>query len=167
MRKILLDPERYNYTMLKKRIAETVKKARGVVEEKYIALVERGVQKLDEVITMMNIQMQEGKFVALVLNATPLQQSMFQLVLAWLHLWSLTISIPRMKAIVGNAQAEERQKIISESNEAAYYSGRVLSSQFYIASEFPKYFGKIECIMNNEAAGIEAVRENFTGALEG
>ena len=61
---------------------------------------------------MMNAQMQQGKFMALVLNATPLQQAMFPLVLAWLHLWSLTITIPKMKAVLGDAKGEAKQKII-------------------------------------------------------
>ena len=122
--------------------------------------------KLDEVISMMSSQMQEGKFMALVLNATPLQQAMFPLVLAWLHLWSMTITIPKMKAILDDAKGEARQKIVSENNEAAYYSGRVLSSQFFIGAEYPKYFGKMECIMLNEGAAIKAVSDNFTGALK-
>jgi hypothetical protein len=99
-------------------------------------------------------------------DATPLQQAMFQLVLAWLHLWSLTVSIPKMKAIVGDAKGADRQKLLSENKEAAYYSGRVLSSQFYIGSEFIKYFGKIESIMENESAAVKVAPENFTGALE-
>jgi hypothetical protein len=71
-----------------------------------------------------------------------------------------------MKAILGDAKGEERQKMISENNEAAYYSGRVLSSQFFIGSEFPKYFGVMECIIGNELAALKAVPDNFTGALK-
>ena len=165
MRKILMDPSHYNYSILKKRIAETLQAAKGIVDDRYITPIERGMAKLDEVISMMTSQMQEGKFLALVLNATPLQQAMFPLVLAWLHLWSLTITVPKMKAILDDSRGETRQKIISENNEAAYYSGRVLSSQFFIGSEYPKYFGKMECIMGNEGAAIKAVPDNFTGAL--
>jgi alkylation response protein AidB-like acyl-CoA dehydrogenase len=165
-RKIVMNPDQYNYKALKRRIAATIEKAKGVVDQKYITPVERGVQKLDEVIEMMLTQKNEGKFIPLVLNATPLQQAMFQLVLAWLHLWSLTVSIPKMKAMVGDAKGADRQKLLSENKEAAYYSGRVLSSQFYIGSEFPKYFGKIESIMGNESAAVKVVSENFTGALE-
>lgn len=166
MRKILMNPEMYNYSILKKRITETVQKAKGIVDDKYITPVERGMEKLDEVISMMTKQIQEGKFVALVQNAAPLQQAIFPLVVAWLHLWSLTITIPKVKAILGAAKGEERQKIISENNEAAYYSGRMLSSQFFIGAEFPKFFGKIECIMLNEGAAIKVASENFTGALK-
>lgn len=166
MRKILMNPEMYNYSILKKHIAETIEKAKGVVDDKYISPVKRGIEKLEEVINMMQTQMKEGKFMALVLNATPLQQAMFPLVLAWLHLWSLTVTIPQMEKLIGDAKGEARQKIVSENNEAAYYSGRVLSSQFFIGSEFPKYFGRIECIMGNEGAAIKSVPENFTGALK-
>ncbi len=166
MRKILMNPEMYNYSILKKRITETIDKAKGIVDDKYIAPVERGWKKLEEVIDMMKKQLQEGKFVALMNNAVPMQQAIFPLVVAWLHLWSLTITTPKVKAILGDAKGEARQKIISENNEAAYYSGRMLSSQFFIGSEYPKYFGKIEGIMGNEAAAIKAVSENFTGALK-
>ncbi|OGP68495.1 MAG: hypothetical protein A2W27_00280 [Deltaproteobacteria bacterium RBG_16_44_11] len=164
MRKILMNPEMYNYSQLKKRMNDAIAGAKGVVDEKYITPVVRGLAKLEEVIEMMKKQLGEGKFMALVLNATPLQQAFFPLIVAWLHLWSLTITIPKMKKLVGDVKGEERQKIISENNEAAYYAGRVLSSQFFIGAEFPKYFGMIECIMNNEGAAIKSVSENFTGA---
>ncbi len=164
MRKILMNKDLYNYSILKKRMAESIEKARGVVDNKYVSMVERGVQKLDEVIDMMKKQLSEMNIPGLFLNATVLQQSMFMLVLAWLHLTSLTISLPKVKAVIGGAAGEARRKIIIENDEAAYYSGRVLSSQFYIASEFPKYFGKMECILGNEAAPLEAMAENFTGA---
>jgi alkylation response protein AidB-like acyl-CoA dehydrogenase len=166
MRKILMNPGHLNYSILNKRMVETLETAKGIVDDKYIVLMARGMEKLDDVIRMMKAQMEEGKFLALVLNATPLQQAMFPLVLAWLHLWSLTITIPRMKALLGDVRGGERQKILSENNEAAYYSGRVLSSQFYIGSEYPKYFGRVECIMGNEAAAIKVAPENFTGALK-
>jgi hypothetical protein len=164
MRKILMNPEMYNYSQLKKRMNDTFAKAKGIVDEKYINPVVRGLAKLDEVIEMMKKQMGEGKFMALVLNATPLQQAFFPLILAWLHLWSLAITTAKVKAILGDAKGEERQKKIAENNEAAYYSGRMLSSQFFIGAEFPKYFGMVECIMNNEGAAIKSVAENFTGA---
>jgi alkylation response protein AidB-like acyl-CoA dehydrogenase len=166
MRKMLMNPEMYNYSILKKRITETIAKAKGIVDAKYVDPVERGFNKLEEVIGMMKKQLTDGQFMTLMLNAVPLQQAFFPLIVAWLHLWSLTIVTPKVKAILGDAKGAERQKIISENNEAAYYSGRMLSGQFFIGSEYPKYFGKIETIMLNEAAAIKAVPDNFTGALK-
>ncbi|TFH41644.1 MAG: acyl-CoA dehydrogenase [Chrysiogenales bacterium] len=166
MRKILMNPEQYNYTILKKRIQEAVDKAKGVVDDKYVALVERGVQKLDEVITMLKEQMAKGQFLHLFMHATPLQQAMFMLCMAWGHISSLTISQPKMKELLGDKKGEERDKILSDNSEAAYYTGKVLSSQFYLGMEFPKYFGKIEALLFNETAVIKATDPIFTGALE-
>jgi alkylation response protein AidB-like acyl-CoA dehydrogenase len=166
MRKILMNPEMYNYSVLKKYIADTVAKAKGIVDDRYVASVARGMEKLDEIIAMMSKQLQEGKFIALVANATPLQQAMFPLIVAWLHLWSLTITIPKSKALLGDAKGADRKKILEDNAEAAYYSGRVLSSQFFIGAEFPKFFGMVECIMNNEGAAIKVDSANFTGALK-
>ncbi len=166
MRKILMNPEMYNYQVLKKYITDTIDKAKGIVDDRYVAPVARGLEKLNEIITMMSKQLQEGKFIALVANATPLQQAMFPLIVAWLHLWSLTITLPKSRALVGDAKGADRKKILEDNDEAAYYSGRVLSSQFFIGAEFPKFFGMVECIMNNEGAAIKVDSANFTGALK-
>src|SRR4030042_3797463 len=104
---------------------------------------------------------------AIAIQATPLQKAMFMVVLAWLHLWSLTVSTPMMKKLVGDTKGEQRQKIVNENSEAAYYSGRVLSSQFFIGSEFSKYFGMIDSIIEGESAVIKASTAIYTGALEG
>ncbi|MDQ5988139.1 MAG: Butyryl-CoA dehydrogenase [Syntrophus sp. SKADARSKE-3] len=167
MRKILMNPNYRNYTVFKNRLAATAAKARGIVDEKYIAPVELGLQKLDEVIETMKAQLAGQKIFAIFANATMLQQSIFMLVLAWLHLESLTITIPKRNALVGDLKGAERNKFLADNQEAAYYAGRVLSSQFYIAAEFPKFFGKIGCIVNNDAAPIVATSDIFTGALRG
>jgi len=142
MRKILMNKEMFNYQMLKKYFADTVARAKGIVDERYVTPVERGIAKLDEIINMMVKQLQEGKFLALVSNATPMQQAMFPLVVAWLHLWSLTITIPKSRELLGDAKGADRKKILETNPEAAYYNGRVLSAQFFIGAEFPKFFGQ-------------------------
>jgi len=165
MRKILMNPEQYNYKTFQNRIANTVAKAKGVVDEKYVALVERGIKKLDELIEMMKAQMAGGKFLHLFMEATQLQQAMHMLALAWVHLWALTIAQPKMKALVGDKKGDDREAFLKDNAEAAYYSGRVLSAQFYIGSEFPKFFGRIEALMGEETAVIKMSDACYTGAL--
>ncbi len=167
MRKILMNENYRNFTVFKNRIAATVSKAKGVVDDKYIALVERGINKVDEMVEMMKKQLAEKKFAAIMANATPFQQSMHMMVLSWLHLESLTLTVPKMKSLVGDLKGADKKKLLEENSEAAYYSGRVLSSQFYISTEFPKFFGKAECIMNNDSAAVSATSEIFTGAPSG
>ena len=166
MRKILMNPEMYNYSQLRKWMNDTVAKAKGVVEDKYINPVVEGMAKFDEVIEMMKKQLGEMKILLLLNNATPFQQAMFPLIVAWLHLWSLTITTPKAKALLGDAKGADRAKIIADNPEAAYYSGRVLSSQFFIGAEFPKFYGRLACIVNNEGAALKIESDNFTGALK-
>ncbi len=165
MRKLLMNPEMYNYSQLRKRMNDVIDRAKGVVDDKYINPVIEGLAKLDEVIEMMKKQLGEMQILSLLNNATPFQQAMFPLIVAWLHLWSMTITIPKAKALLGAAKGADRAKIIADNPEAAYYSGRVLSSQFYIGAEFPKFFGRIAAIMTNEAAALKVESANFTGAL--
>ncbi len=166
MRKILMNPEQYNYQVWKRHVADTVEKARGVVDDKYIELVTRGMERLDEVIEMLKEFMAGGKFLHIFANCTPLQEAMYMMSLAWMHLKALTIVTPKMKELVGDTKGADREKLLNDNAEAAFYSGKVLSSQFYLGSEFPKYFGKIEALLFNESATIKASDPVFTGALE-
>jgi alkylation response protein AidB-like acyl-CoA dehydrogenase len=150
MRKMLMNPEMYNYKMLKKFMTGTIDRAKGVVDDKYVAPVARGLEKLNEIIDMMAGQLMSGQLVELAANATPLQQAMFPLILAWLHLWSLIITVPKCQTLLGGARGEDLKKLLENNAEAAYYYGRRLSAQFFIGAEFPKFFGRVDCIMNNE-----------------
>ncbi|HOO71978.1 MAG TPA: acyl-CoA dehydrogenase [Spirochaetota bacterium] len=165
MRKILMNREQYNYSILRKRINKTITEARGIVDDQYIAPVEKGLESLDRVIEMMKKQMGEGKFLHLFMNAVPLEKAMFMIILAWMHLWAMTIAIPEMKKIIGNRSAQDREILLQENREAAFYSGRVLSGQFFIGTEFPQYSGKIDSLLAGETASIKASDPIFTGAL--
>jgi len=166
MRKILMNKDQFNYNVWRKKVNETLEKAKGIVDDKYIDLVDRSAKKLDEVIEMLKKQMAEGKFLHLFMNATPLQQAMYVVAMGWVHLWALTISVPKMKEIIGDAKGEDRAKIVADNQEAAFYSGKVVSSQFYIGTEVPKFFGRAESLMWGESAVIKASAEMFTGALD-
>lgn len=164
-RKLLMNREQYFFRVFKKRIMETVEKAKGVVDYKYISPLIRGIDKMDEVIDMLMKKLASGRLMQIFIVATPLRQAMVMLTHAWMHLWALTIATKKMHELVGNVTAEEREKFIHENVEAAYYSGRVLSGQFYIGSEFKNYFGKIESIMAEETAVIKSTDAIYTGAL--
>jgi len=53
---------------------------------------------------------------------------------------------------------------LNENAEAAYYSGKVLSSQFYLGAEFPKFFGRADAILFGETSPVKASDAVFTGA---
>jgi len=164
-RKLIMNRDQFFFNVFKKRIMETVEKAKGVVDYKYISPLVRGVDKMDEVIDFLMKHLASGRLMQIFINATPLRQAMTMLAHAWMHLWSLTISTRKMHEIVGGLKGEEREKFMSENTEAAFYSGLVLSSQFYIGSEFKNYFGKVESILAEETAVIKSSDSIYTGAL--
>jgi len=166
MRKILMNKDQHNYSVYKKKVTETVAAARGIVDEKYIVTMENAIKKMDDVIALLKSDMAAGKFLGIFANATPLQQAFTRLTFAWMHLWSLTIASGGMKALVGDLKGAEREKLLADNNEAAYYTGKVLSAQFYLGAEFQKYFGCADYILSGEGAVTKASSAIFTGALE-
>jgi alkylation response protein AidB-like acyl-CoA dehydrogenase len=164
MRKLLMNENQHNYSLYKKRIEKAIEDAKGTVGDIYISNIQRGLEKIDEIVEMMKTLMAEGKFLHLFSSATPLQQAFSYLTYAWMHLWGLTVAIPKMKELVGHRKGEERENFLSDNLEAAFYSGRVLSGQYYLNSEFHKFFGIAEELLAGETAVIKASDPIFSGA---
>ena len=165
MRKLLMNPGMYNYGVFKKRIAETLEKAKGVVDEKYVAAVREGVDKMDATIKKLAELRDKKQMIDILAIATPLQKAMTMLAHAWMHLWSLSIAIPKLKAIAGDITGDKVNAIVKDNAEAAYYYGKVLSGRFYIGSEFKHYSAFLDYIVSGEQAVVESFEDIFTGAL--
>jgi len=156
MRKILMNPVQYNYTVFKKHVMETISKARSVVDESYLLLLEQAMEKMDEIVSLMLDHLNQGRFIHLFALATQVQQAMYMLCLAWLHIWSLCNTIPKLKELLGDNSMEISSPETEISPETAFYRGKVLTSRFYLGTEFPKYFGRVQSILRGEEALILA-----------
>jgi alkylation response protein AidB-like acyl-CoA dehydrogenase len=165
-RKLLMNREQQYFVVFKKRIKKTIEEAQGVVDYKYISPLVRGIDKMDELIDMLMKGMASGRLMQIFISATPLREAMTMLAHAWMHLWSLTICTKKMKSLVGDLRGEEREKFIHENSEAAFYSGKVLSAQYYVGAYFQNYFGKVDSILAQETAIIKSSEAVFTGAPE-
>ncbi len=165
-RKILNNKDHYNYNVWKETVNETLTKSKGVVENKYIKLVKHGMDKLDEVLELFKSEMTKEANPKIYMNATPFLQAMYLVLLSWLHLWSLTLSIPKFKEAAGDAADHALQKLVESNGETAYYYGRILSAQYFIGTEIPKAIGRIEAILGGEDAVIKTSPAIFTGAPE-
>jgi len=165
MRKLLMNPEMYNYKVFKKRIAETMAKAKGVVDEKYIAAVKTAVEKMDATVQKLAELRDQKKLLDILAIATPLQQAMRMVAHAWMHLWSLSIAIPKLKAIAGDVAGEKVVAKVKDNAEAAFYYGKVLSDRFYLGSELKHLYGFLDYITAGESAVGESFEDVFTGAL--
>jgi len=167
MRKLLMNPDMYNYGVFKKRMNETIDRARGIVDESFVADAARGIGMMDEAIRQLAGYRDAGETARILAVATPLQQAFRMLAHAWMHLWSLSLCIPGLKETAGDAAGDRLQAIVRENPEAAFYYGKVLSSRFYLGTEFRKYFGLLDSVVSGDGAVVESIEEIFTGAMEG
>lgn len=165
MRKLLMNPGLYNYSIFKKRIAETMAKAKGVVDDKYIADVQTAVEKMDQTVQKLAELRDQKKILDILAIATPLQQAMRMVAHAWMHLWSLSIASVKLKAIAGDVAGEKVVAKVKDNAEAAFYYGKVLSDRFYLGSELKHLYGFLDYITAGESAVGESFEDVFTGAL--
>ncbi len=165
-RKLLMNREQQFFVAFKNRIKKTIEEAQGKVDYRYISPLVRGIDKMDELIDVLMKSMATGRLMQIFISATPLREAMTMLAHAWMHLWSLTICTAKMKEVVGDLRGEDREKFIDENAEAAFYSGKVLSAQYYIGAYFQNYFGKVDSILAEETAIIKSTEAVFTGAPE-
>jgi len=163
-RKLLMNRDQYFFNVFKKRIHKTIEEAKGLVDYKYISPIVRGIDKMDELIDVLMKNLASGRLMQIFISATPVREAMTMLTHAWMHLWSLTIAAKKMKELVGDLKGDDRDKFIHENVEAAFYSGKVLSSQYYVGAYFLNYFGKVESILAEETAIIKSTEAIFSGA---
>ncbi|MBN2283379.1 MAG: acyl-CoA dehydrogenase [Deltaproteobacteria bacterium] len=163
MRKLLMNPDQYSYGLFKARIAESIAQARGVVDDGQLDSVERGVVRLDEVVEHMKGLMASGKFMALLIDVDPLRRAFFDVVMAWMHLWSLTVVKPKLASLTGGLSGEGLRARLRDDREAAFYYGKAVCSEFWLSTEFPKFFGKIDAILNASPVDVEAGEAFFAG----
>ena len=124
-----------------------------------------GVTKMDATVKKLAELRDKKKMLDILAIATPLQQAMRMLAHAWMHLWSLTVAVPKLKAIAGDIAGEKVVNLVKDNMEAAFYYGKILSARFYLGSEFKHFQGYLDYITSGEQAVVEAFEEIFTGAL--
>ena len=166
MRKLLMNPEMFNFTVFKKRIAATCEKAKGIVDDKYIAAVKEAVDKMDAAVQTLAGWRDSKKILDILAIATPLQQAMRMIAHAWMHLWSMTVAVPKLKGIAGDIEGEKVAAVVKDNAEAAFYYGKILSNKFYLSTELRHLYGYLEYITGGDPAAVnECFEEVFTGAL--
>jgi hypothetical protein len=163
MRKILMNKEQFNYKTFIKSIMKTIADANKIVPAPLIEKVENAVTKMNQCLTVTGKKLMSGNINGVFADTRDIENGFFLLSLAWMHLWSLTLIIPKQKQLLGTASNEERKKILSENSEAAFYEGKILASRFFIMKEFNKYSSYIDAVMSDDTAVLDAFEDIYTG----
>lgn len=165
MRKLLLNPDMYNYKVLKKQIKAAIESAVAIVDKKYCSELKKGVEKMDSLVTYLSGLNSEKRMGEILASAVPLQNSCRMLVHAWLHLRSMDLSLNALKKLCGSSDFSKAAELAKENREIAFYCGKVLSARYYVGSEFKKFEGLVNSILSGETAVVDSFDELFTGAL--
>jgi alkylation response protein AidB-like acyl-CoA dehydrogenase len=163
MRKILMNPGMKLYRLFKSRIMETVNRAESIVESRYVTALVRGIVRMDEAVAGLVPLMDSGDMAAVFAAATPLQQAFRVLAHGWMHLWSMSVAVPKLRELAGDASGKDIEALADDNPEIAYYYGKILSGRFYLGSEFSKFGGIIDSILSGERAVVESFAGMFTG----
>ncbi len=167
MRKLLMNPGHYNYSIFKKRIGDTVELAKkNGISDDYIAPLVKGLARLDEFVEKMKGMVASMKFAQILSGATPFRKAIYILSIAWMHVWSLAVAYPKLKPLIGDKKGAGLKTLLAENNEAAFYYSRVLTSRFFIKEEFPQFFGMMDALFADEWPSLEASAEAFPATIE-
>lgn len=164
MRKLLQDSGQYRYGIYKARIRETVERARGVVNDRYISPVEDALRDMDALVEDMKVMLERKKIPQLFFQAKPLLNAFRYLTHGWMHLWSLTVTEPKMLELVGDVEGEILDSVLEDSPEASFYTGKVLASRFFIGTEMKKFAGEMAYLRSEDTTLLRVQDEIFTGA---
>jgi hypothetical protein len=167
MRKLLMNKDQFNYKVYSKKIQETIDTAlKNGVDKKYIDPIVKAMDSLDKYIAKMKEWGGKFMFAHILSKATPFRKAVYLVAIAWMHLWNLSISIPKLKSIVGDKSGVELNSFIADNNEAAFYHGKILASRFFISDEFPQFFGIIDSLYSEDWVILDATPDAFTGTIE-
>jgi hypothetical protein len=95
--------------------------------------------------------------------ATPFLEVMGDVIMAWMLLWRATISVPKLKQILGDSTGDDRLEKINKNKNAAFYEGQIKSAEYFIEAVLPATLGKMSAIQKTNSAVVDIPEASFGG----
>jgi hypothetical protein len=132
-------------------IQQTAFQAKAVDGLKDLAArVENAANRLGEVAMHIGQMALSENFKVGFAHALPFLYAMGDTIMAWMLLWRAVVAAEKLAA-------EPKKK------DVAFYEGQIKTAEFFIRTELPLTFGKLEAIQDGCAAAIEISDEGFGG----
>ena len=132
--------------------------------KKYSDIVKTAKDKFTTTANYLVEQMKNGKSHEAFLSATPFLEISGDMILGWMHLWQLKIAKEKLNAIFKSSAVktdDDKNNLYEKNKEAAYYAGKIHSSQYFITKVLPMMDAKVGLIMNNEYDALEIEEISF------
>jgi alkylation response protein AidB-like acyl-CoA dehydrogenase len=125
--------------------------------------VQTAVNRLGETAMHLGQTAMSERFRAAFAHATPFQEVMGDVVMAWMLLWRATIAAPQLEAMLAGMEGDARREKITTHKSAAFYHGQLLSARYFINSLLPLSHGKMDAILATETAVVDMPEAGFGG----
>ena len=162
-RKILAN-RRVNFNRLMERMDGTIEQAEALEKLKpYAAAVKAAKQDLEGITARFEQLSTDGKQVDIYAKATPFLEAMGDVVLAWLHLWQLTVAHPKLETAIAGKSKADAIKALSRKKENAFYFGKVSSSRYFILTLLSRTRGKLAELTSQADPVVDMFSKAFSG----
>jgi alkylation response protein AidB-like acyl-CoA dehydrogenase len=143
--------------VLKHLIAEIDKTIEAAADvptlKKSASAVKMARKQMLDAVSHLTSQIQAGRVHDAFMGATPLMEIVGDMLLGWMHLWQAIIANERLNKLFeekGARDNEQRRSLVISDTEAAFYSGKIHSAQFFISRVLPVIQGKVIALSNEE-----------------
>ncbi len=124
----------------------------------YAEKVKKAKANIIEAAEHFRAMIADGRVPEAFTNATPFLDMMGDTILGWMHVWQLAIAHRKFTELCSEKKAttpEERSRLIQENAEAAFYSGKIHSAQFFLNKILPIQEGKFLALKNADVSPLE------------
>jgi hypothetical protein len=94
-------------------------------------------------------------------QAHPFMDVTGDIIMAWMLLWRAAVAHPRLAELLDDD--EDPAARIDENKEAAFYDGQIKAASYFIRSQLPVTEGKINAILEGDAAALLEASEHCFG----
>uniref|UniRef100_UPI0026EE21AB acyl-CoA dehydrogenase n=1 Tax=Malonomonas rubra TaxID=57040 RepID=UPI0026EE21AB len=160
----ILGNKKDNFNHLMGKFSETIEKAQEISRlTDYAIIVGRAKDGLEEIVDRFATMAAGEKGLELYAKTTPFLETMGDVLLGWLHLWQLTVALPKLTELTEGKTDEEIEKLLRKNKQAAFYHGKVSGGQFYIGTLLKDTFGKFEQLKSEAGPVISIGAKAFAG----
>ncbi len=90
--------------------------------------------------------------------------SLGHVIISWLLLWQAKVALEKLNAIYDGAGAKDddaREKVVSENDNAAFYSGKIASANFFCFNVLPEVIANKKKVMSSDQSVIKLNENAF------
>ncbi len=146
-------------------IDAAVKTASEIEELKQMADMVGGARKhFEQAANFLLEQLSGEKAMESFQKALPMLMITGDMILGWMHLWQCTVAYTRLMKIFkdrGVVTGDEKEEVIRDNQDAAFYQGKIVSSTYYINENMKTIESRVQIIMSGNDAPLRMFEESF------